>query len=627
MRLMWILLLILAIPIVSATHLGEDRILYFTGDNENVDKVFGVDASKPHYVDGKNGKGFGFNSTNYMNLTLSGGDWEVDDYVDGNMTISMWLNYTNISSNQVFIGQGYDNVLNTWYIRLQNYNQIHVRFTNNTGNYDLRCNITLNSYNNNTYYHFAFAYGGTSIQKIYINAQECSDYIEQGLIQELPPSKDTTILGAWNGEVNNAVIGQYYNGTMDEVIIWNRTLSQAEITEYYNNNWTSLHNKIYFRDESSGNFIESETFDVSFSKSGYFNSTIISDYTYNFKQGLDGTYDFIVSSTNYPIRNYHDLDFYDDAPKHHIIYLINSTLGDKKTFQIIDSSFNALEDALVIFYREINGSYAIIGKEKTNYAGEFSIYLDSDYEYEIKISAEGYLTRVIKLEPDDDEYTVELQVSSGGYNQSVYEMVLYEMLPKNQVLTNGTDYDFSFSLNSTSLEITNCTLTLKNGSSTLQTANGFSANTCFLEMTQNTLDLTNITSKAEYTLDGVDYPFIFTKQYNIIYSYQGEFSLKTFLDDVSGFGEAGFDSFGRMILAFIIIFVITSLAARNLGISNAEAIIILVFVLVWFFSYVNWFYLDFSAIPDILGFNLRKYIIAIMVTLAGSGFVMEKYLT
>ena len=92
---------------------------------------------------------------------------------------------------------------------------------------------------------------------------------------------------------------------------------------------------------------------------------------------------------------------------------------------------------------------------------------------------------------------------------------------------------------------------------------------------------------------------------------------------------AGFDDFGRFMLTLIVIFIITALAARGIvgftSFTNPEVVVIIVIAQVWFFSRVNWLFMDFAPIPTILGFDLKKYIIAILVTLAGFAFFEKKF--
>jgi len=200
--------------------------------------------------------------------------------------------------------------------------------------------------------------------------------------------------------------------------------------------------------------------------------------------------------------------------------------------------------------------------------------------------------------------------------------ITYKFSPLDSILNNNTKYNFSFTLNSSYWDITNCTLSLKNGSSILNQTSSYTSSSCYIRIEQNTFNMTNITSEAVYELISL-YNMTVSKQYKVIYTYEGEFSFKNFLDDLSDFAMAGFNNFTRMIIALIVIFIITALAAKNLGFTNPESLIPLVWALVGLFSYVNWFYLDYYAIPDITG--LRKYIIFILVSLVGLGFFIDKY--
>ena len=145
--------------------------------------------------------------------------------------------------------------------------------------------------------------------------------------------------------------------------------------------------------------------------------------------------------------------------------------------------------------------------------------------------------------------------------------------------------------------------------------------------------MTDIIAEGIYELDS-QFEFTATQNYKVIFTYIGQFSLKNFLDDLSDFGMAGFDDFGRMILALIVIFIITALAAQQVGFENREVLILIVIAQVWFFSSVNWLFLNFTPIPnitetvngvEIIIFNTKKYIIAILVTMAGGAFLIEKF--
>ena len=262
-----------------------------------------------------------------------------------------------------------------------------------------------------------------------------------------------------------------------------------------------------------------------------------------------------------------------------------------------------------------------IAEEESDFAGQVILVLDENHNYKINFSKTNYEDKTINLEPTDSRYVIELTSTIGAYNQSVYEGITYEFSPSNIVLNNNTLYNFTFTLNSSIWDVTNCTLRLYNGTSILlNETSSSSSNSCFISTEQSTFDMTNITSEAIYELNS-EFEFTVIQQYKVIYTYEGDFSLKNFLDDLSNFGMAGFDDFGRMMLALIVIFIITALAAQRIGFTNPEVLIFLVIAQVWLFSTVNWLYLSF--VPDITG--LRKYFIAILITLAGGAFVIEKF--
>ncbi len=380
--------------------------------------------------------------------------------------------------------------------------------------------------------------------------------------------------------------------------------------------------KLFFYDEESEGLITGETFSVFLQTTG-FSQTFsgITDNPHTITGLADGLYKLKASSANYPERQFLDLNISNTTTTNLNIYLINNTLGAETTFNIVDEGLNPLEDVRVVFTRIINGTETTIAEEESDFAGQVILVLDENHNYKINFSKTNYEDKTINLEPTDSRYVIELTSTIGAYNQSVYEGITYEFSPSNIVLNNNTLYNFTFTLNSSIWDVTNCTLRLYNGTSILlNETSSSSSNSCFISTEQSTFDMTNITSEAIYELNS-EFEFTVIQQYKVIYTYEGDFSLKNFLDDLSNFGMAGFDDFGRMMLALIVIFIITALAAQRIGFTNPEVLIFLVIAQVWFFSTVNWLYLSF--VPNITG--LRKYFIAILITIAGGAFVIEKF--
>jgi len=281
-----------------------------------------------------------------------------------------------------------------------------------------------------------------------------------------------------------------------------------------------------------------------------------------------------------------------------------------------------LENVRTVFTKIIDGINTIVAEEDSDFAGQVVLNLNDDTQYTINFSKTDYEDQTITLEPKNSDYLIKMVSTIGRYNISVHEGIRYSFSPSNTVLNNNTKYNFTFTLNSTVWPVTNCTLKLKNGTTVLNETSSFTSNSCFIRIEQDTFSMTNITSEAIYELQSI-YEFTVSQQYSVIYTYEGEFSLKNFLDDISDFSMAGFDSFGRMILAFIVIFVILAMAAMKIGFENKEIFLFMFWGLVGFFSFVGWFTLGLDTMPT--GLGLKKYFIFYLVTLVCGGFIINKF--
>ena len=405
-----------------------------------------------------------------------------------------------------------------------------------------------------------------------------------------------------------------------------KTISITQTFHNFSFNMTSISStRIFFFDETSGALIGGETFTVFLETTG-FTDTFSTTSNPHIRTGLqNGLYKIKASSSNYPERQLVDVNVSNTTTTIVNIYLINETLGFEKTFNIVSTDGLApIENVRSVFTRTVNVTKQIIAEETSDFAGQIVLDLDSNVPYTINFSHVNFEDRTIILEPKLSSYVIQMVSTVGAYNQSVHEGIRYRFDPSNTVLNNDTEYNFTFTLNSTIWPLTNCTLRLFNGTILMNETSSFTSTSCFISIGRNTSSMTDITAQGIYELDS-QFEFTVSQNYKVIFTYVGQFSLKNFLDDLSGFAMAGFDDFGRMILALIVIFIITAFAAQKTGFTNPEVLIFLVIAQVWLFSSVNWLFLDFAPIPTVAGFDLKKYIIAILVTMAGGAFVMKKF--
>jgi len=91
-------------------------------------------------------------------------------------------------------------------------------------------------------------------------------------------------------------------------------------------------------------------------------------------------------------------------------------------------------------------------------------------------------------------------------------------------------YDLSFSMDSEYWDITGCTLYLKNGTNTINSSStAFTTTSCDIKIPINADGYSSIISQAVYNLNNSD-DLIVSTQYLVVTRYEGDFSLKNFLD-------------------------------------------------------------------------------------------------
>jgi len=432
--------------------------------------------------------------------------------------------------------------------------------------------------------------------------------------------------------VNNTLCGTHINGYRSLYDIY---LSQEGTGDVYLDQFRVTNNQIPFRDsniinislydEISNTLIADDVFTVIYrSPTTYVSNSSVTDNPFQLRNITAGTYDLELSSNGYPTRIYTDITISNVNETNLIAYLVDAEVGTEVTFEVLDSALNALDGATLIFKRYINDELITVHQGETAYNGELVVTLDPDYKYTVEATKEDYTPLSIQILPSSTSYTIQMESSSGGYNQSTQTELRYEIEPDNVVLNNNTAYVFNFTLWSWEHEINNCSLYLYNNTDILQfTSSVVNTSYCHLSVSQNTGTMDNITYRAHYNLLG-EYANDLYRDYSILHTDVGQFSLKNFFDDLRDFGQAGFDDFGRGLVAFIVIFVIVALASMNSGYRDPEVLIPLFLACAWVASYAGWLYMDLQGIPDIAG--LRQYIIAFLLTLAGGAFLAKKHL-
>lgn len=313
------------------------------------------------------------------------------------------------------------------------------------------------------------------------------------------------------------------------------------------------------------------------------------------------------------------------------LFLLKDEDGIFATFRVIDSFGNPLSDVTVTF-KQLDDT--VLEVRNTDDGGIVTFFVDPDVTYQFEFVKTGFKTSTVNRRvTTSDITTVTMEAETEAQQVSIYAGVTYFFQPTLNVLNNDTLTNFNFNLTSSFWNITGCTLTLSNTSTTLgSSVTSFNGSKCSIGIDFNTGNQSTIISSATYQLNGT-FNNTVSAQYKIISTIQGSASLKTFIDDLNSFVAAGFDTFGRFILAIIITFAIVAWASREVAnIRNEEEVLIgLTIILVMLFSYIGWLNIPLTSIP-VIGDSvlsndwLNKWIVFILVFLGGGSFIIRKNL-
>ena len=331
-----------------------------------------------------------------------------------------------------------------------------------------------------------------------------------------------------------------------------------------------------------------------------------------------------ISSTGYTTKTY-NIDYDDHSNLNLNTYLLNSSIGTSTVFTIRDKiTQSLLEGVKFETYDKIGTSYVKIDERYSDIVGTVTLSLNQDNEYRFNLSKIGYNTKIFDLQPSIASYDVELEPESETIVEPLSTGINYMFTPSNTILNNRTNYNFTFNLSSSLWGITGCTILLKNGSIVLlSNISTFNLSDCDIQIEYNTGDHQTIISQANVIFNST-YNISYQLEYSVRYIYKGNFTLKTVIDDVSNFSGAGFNNFSRMFIAFVLIFSITAWVTKDNVIQDPEVLIILVWILIVLFSYIGFFKLELSTIPDISGIGkagLQKWIFAIFSSLAAFALI------
>ena len=259
-------------------------------------------------------------------------------------------------------------------------------------------------------------------------------------------------------------------------------------------------------------------------------------------------------------------------------------------------------------------------------AGLVTFFANPDTTYTFTFSKTGYIILSTSLRPTTSEiYSIILDQTTQTITPSISAGIYYQFSPTNTVLNNLTSYDFMFNLTSSVWNITGCTFSLWNSSTNRLTdsTSTFNGSKCDITINYNTFNYTRYILIASYQLNGT-YNDSYQINYKIISNYQGQYSLKTFIDDINSFTDAGFNEATKAIIGFLLIFGIVAYLSYKgiIGITD-EVTVLIIIILTVLVSSFGWFTINIGTFPERFP-TLSKYIVATLIGLLGIAYIIDK---
>lgn len=449
----------------------------------------------------------------------------------------------------------------------------------------------------------------------------------------------TSISGSYENVTLNWLLtidGVNYNLTQYKQQVYDIGLDNCTLYNTTGINFTYI-------DEKNGSYIEADVSSIF-----YYFRTGSSPKTYTLAESdapntgiciapstaeFSTNYTYIYSNSNYPQRRYYVKDqTTNNATQQKTLYLLESAYGLYGRFLVIDAYGNPIEGVTCTMQKFIGGAYQTIEIEETDGSGTATFWLDPDTDYYFTFykASYGTVTKLLRV-TSSDVITVTLGAGDSiDRNYSYAIGIEYYFRPLGELL-NGTTYSFTFNLSSRDIwDITDCdfyivdydTDTILSSIPCTYTTDDANATISY-----NTGTYTRLVARSIYNLNSSD-DLTIEKLYIVRTQYTGNSSLKTLITDIQNFGLNGFNNTTRLFLSFVLILLLVLFLSYNMEVRDPEVLIGVLILCVWFFSYINFMYIDYNT-PSfygktLIGDTLKKYILALLITLAGGAFIIRR---
>lgn len=359
----------------------------------------------------------------------------------------------------------------------------------------------------------------------------------------------------------------------DEAIYWNITSSVIRFNIYNESNTSSLFYKnvslIISNSTNTYSYIVNGTMEITPTYFGIFNAQIVYNSLIRNQ---------VINIIQYPIITNYDF------------YLTDSSTTTLFTISDITSN-QALENALIQTYKNINGSLTLIQSQYTDVTGKAQIIYSPNTEYQYTVTKTGYNTKTFILNPVlFDAYTIRLIQSTSTANQYT-----------DAIISTGTKVFFSNTANNFSFRIASPNATLTSYSYTLTTpcgVNTYSGSSSSGSSNTTSIDLSCYTggdtvANLSYTYQtNIGTQRTYTQTIPILTPKAGNFTIMSLANNTYGLGD------------FERIMIVTLIALAVVGVTmllNPYVAMALGLFIFGFFTWTGFLSVYMVALPIIIG--------------------------
>ncbi len=251
--------------------------------------------------------------------------------------------------------------------------------------------------------------------------------------------------------VFNTIVGTYRitmdsaNYALDSKLITITSSDRFPNVSFYLFTRNSINITIF--DEETNKIIDDFTSTLVFDHESLTFTNTTADGTFYIDNLLDGLWSIVASTSEHFQRKY----FFTVTTQSHTflnIYLLNTSNGEEKLFNIKNKQDQAISGALITVSNKINSSYITVAQKYSDFGGQANIFLKSTNEYRFTINADGFSTKVFDLEPIQTDYNIILSSTEEISFTTIFEDLSYLIIPDNSVVNQSEKLNFSIIVSS-----------------------------------------------------------------------------------------------------------------------------------------------------------------------------------